>query len=167
MSALGTDQLEVGDDVPVAAGLEARHAHAPAAASVSPGCVPGGISTSASPSSVGTETRVAERELREADLDLGVQVGAVALEPLVVLDAQDDVEVAGLPAARRRLAPPHQAQRRAVLDAGRDRRSAACPPADRRRCRRRCAQGLRTTRPSPRQTGQVDEIIRKPCECIT
>ena len=29
------------------------------------------------------------------------------------------------------------------------------------------AQGLRTTRPSPRQTGQVVEIIRKPCECIT
>ncbi len=28
-------------------------------------------------------------------------------------------------------------------------------------------QGLRTTRPSPRQAGQVDEIIRNPCECIT
>jgi len=26
---------------------------------------------------------------------------------------------------------------------------------------------VRITRPSPRQIGQVDEIIRKPCECIT
>ena len=28
-------------------------------------------------------------------------------------------------------------------------------------------QGLRMTRPSPRQIGQALEIIRKPCECMT
>ena len=62
------------------------------------GCEPAGMSSTASPSSGRDRHAVAERELRKADRDLGVQVGAVALEALVGLDAQDDVEIAG-PAA--------------------------------------------------------------------
>ena len=91
---------------PLPAAVEARHAPARAARSCRPAACPAGTSTSASPSSVGTVIRVAERQLREADRDLGVQVGAVALEALVGLDAQDDVEVAR---AGRRAAPPRRA----------------------------------------------------------
>ena len=74
---------------------------------VSPGCVPGGISTSAVAVERRHRDRVAERELRKADRDLGVQIGAVALEALVGLHAQDDVEVPGRPPPS---APPRPAR---------------------------------------------------------
>ena len=62
----------------------------------------------------------AERRLDEADRDLGEDVVAVALEPLVALDVEHDVEMTGR-AARRALALAGEAQRLAVVDAGRHR----------------------------------------------
>ena len=60
----------------------------------------------------------AERGLDEADRHLGQHVLAVALEPLVTLDVEHDVEVAG-GAARSDLALAGEPQGLAVVDAGR------------------------------------------------
>src|SRR6185312_4088409 len=59
----------------------------------------------------------AERRLDEAHRDLGQHVFALALEPLVALHVQHDVEVTGA-AALRGLALAGEPQRLAVVDAG-------------------------------------------------
>ena len=62
----------------------------------------------------------AERGQRRGDVDHGDEVLAVADEALVLLDAHDDVEVAGRPAALARVAAAGHAQALAVLDPRRD-----------------------------------------------
>ena len=93
-------------------------------------------------------------------------VGAVALEELVRLDRQEDVEVARRPAAQARLALAGEADARAVLDAGRD--------VDRERALLGDAagaaafgQGSSITWPRPWQVGQVRSIEKKPCAART
>jgi hypothetical protein len=56
--------------------------------------------------------------LRKRQRDLGVQIGAVALETLIVRHVQADVEIAGLAAPGSSLAPTRHAQGRTILDAG-------------------------------------------------
>src|SRR6185436_516543 len=62
----------------------------------------------------------AERCRRHGDGHSAENVGAVALEELVRLDRQEDIEVAGRPAAHAGLALAGEANARAVLDARRD-----------------------------------------------
>src|SRR6185312_7297412 len=62
----------------------------------------------------------AERRGREGDRHPAEDVGAVALEELVRLDRQEDVEVARRTAAQAGLALIGQPDARAVLDTGRD-----------------------------------------------
>ena len=64
--------------------------------------------------------RAAERRRGHRDRHLAVEVGAVALEELVRLDRQEDVEIAGRAAAQAGLALVGEADAGAVLDAGRD-----------------------------------------------
>ena len=88
-------------DAQVAGAAAAAAAAARGARSVivSPGCVPAGISTGTSPSRVGTCDRRAERGERRGHVDHRDEVVAVAHEALVLADADDDVQVAGRPAA--------------------------------------------------------------------
>ena len=72
------------------------------------------------PSSVGTSMRAAERRLHHRDRHAAMHVGPFALEQPVAAHRQEDVEIAGRPAARAGLALAAEADARAVLDAGRD-----------------------------------------------
>ena len=152
---------------PRAPPVEARHAPPAQRRSSRRAASPAGCRARRRRRAVGTSTRVAQRELRKADRDLGVQVGAVALEALVGLDAQDDVEVAGAAAAAAR---PRRG--RPAAASSRPRRPPGCSTCSvsswcSSPVPSQLSHGFRTTRPSPRQTGQVVEIIRKPCECMT
>ena len=114
------------------------------------------------PSTVGTSMLAAERRRRHRDRHAAEDVGAVALEELVRLDRQEDVEVAGRAAAQAGLALAGQADAGAVLDARRD--------VDRQRAL------LDVTRPEPLQEphgslmisprpwhdGQVRSMVKKP-----
>src|SRR6185437_15179526 len=74
----------------------------------------------------------AERGRHHRDRHAAVQVGAVALEEVVAADREKDVEVAGRPAARARVALAGEPDAGAVLDAGRNvdrQRAVALHPA--------------------------------------
>src|SRR4030095_8194467 len=62
----------------------------------------------------------AERGLHHRDRHAQMYVAALALEELVAAHRQEDVEIAGRPAARPGLALAAEADARAVLDAGGD-----------------------------------------------
>ena len=87
--------------------------------------------------------RRAQRRQRRGDVDHGHEVLAVADEALVLLDAHDDVQVAGRPAALARVAAAGDPQPLAVVDPGRDVDLHA--PLRRRpsRGRRRCGRAAR------------------------
>ena len=80
----------------------------------SPGCVPAGISTGMSPSSVGTSSVVPSAASGAVDVDHRVQVLAVADEALVLAHAHQHVEVAGGPAALARVPAPAEPDALAV-----------------------------------------------------
>ena len=62
----------------------------------------------------------AERGRGHRDRNLAVEIGAVALEKLVRLDRQEDVEIAGRPAAKPGLAFIGKPDAGTILDAGRN-----------------------------------------------
>ena len=63
-----------------------------------PACVPSGMSMAALPASVGIVDLAAQRSGGDADRHLAVQVVAIALEDVVLLEADLDVQVARRPA---------------------------------------------------------------------
>ena len=83
-----------------------------------PGCVPSGTLTSSSSVERRHADLAAERERREVDRHLAVEVVAVALEERVLLHVDDDVEVAGRAAGRAVLAFALEPQPLAGGDAG-------------------------------------------------
>ena len=70
--------------------------------------------------SVGTLTRAAERERREADRHLAVEIVAFAVEERVLLHVDDDVEIAGRAAGAAVLALAVEPQPLAGRDARRE-----------------------------------------------
>ena len=82
--------------------------------------VPPGMVIVSSPSRVPKGNSGAERGLRHRHVQLVDEVVAVALEAVVGLHPQVDVEVAGGAAARADRAAPGEAQRGARVDAGGD-----------------------------------------------
>ena len=91
-----------------------------------------------------------------------MQVGAVALEERVRAEREEDVEIAGRPAAHAGLAFAGEADAGAVLDAGRD--------VDRQRALARDAAGARAGRAgivdhlaAALAAGQVRSSVKKPC----
>ena len=96
------------------------------------------------------------------DRHAAVEVRAVALEELVRLDGQEDVEVARRPAAQPRLALAGEPDARAVLDAGRhvDRQRALA--RDAARSRRRPRRGCRSPRRGRRRSGRFARSRRSP-----
>ena len=94
----------------------------PRTTTVSPGCTPAGTLTfDRFVVEAGHVDLGAERGLGEADLEAVHQVGALALEARVRLDGHVDVEVPGRPALRAGEPLARDAQRLAVVDAGRER----------------------------------------------
>ena len=127
----------------------------PRSVSVSPGCVPAGISSSVAPSSVGTVSVVPSAAQRRRHVDDRDEVVAVAHEALVLAHAHEHVEVARRAAALARVAAAGEADPLAVVDPGRDvdlERAAAdrasAPAALGARLARRCC-------PSPPQTSHT------------
>ena len=98
----GTRDVDEHALVAAAESLQHRHRRGRASTRISPGCVPGSNSNSISPSSVGTVDRGAERRLRHRQVDGARRFVALADEPLVGPDADEDVDVAGAAAQRRR-----------------------------------------------------------------
>ena len=135
----------------------------PRSRSVVPVCVPSGTLTRLGAVERRHLDLAAERDGGEVHRDLAEQVVAVAAEELVLLHVDDDVEVAGGPAGRRRLR-----LRSAAGAAGRWRcpagiltvifRSRATRPAP-----RQVAHGLVMILPAPRHCGQVRATVKKPC----
>ena len=124
--------------------------------------MPSGTFTRVLPPSIGRHLELAaERRRGHRDRHAAEEVGAVALEELVRLDRQEDVEVAGRAAAQARLAFAGEADAGAVLDAGRD--------VDRERAllgdaagAAAVGQGSAITSPRPWQVGQVRSMEKKP-----
>ena len=75
----------------------------PRSVNVAPLCVLSGTVKASSPSSVGIRDLAAQRERRVVQRDFAEQIVAVALEERMVLDVDDDVQVAGRSARRARL----------------------------------------------------------------
>src|SRR6266508_564117 len=87
-----------------------------------------GLSSIIAPSAPSGAAR-AERSVRERDRHVDDEIRAAALVERRVGDARDDDQVARRAATESGLALPFQANRRTVLDAGRDRQRVALRPA--------------------------------------
>ena len=91
----------------------------PRSTRTSPGCVPGGSSSSTGPSSVSTATVAPSAACDDRQVDLREDVVALAHEPRVGLHAHEHVDVAGAAAERAGVALAGDADALAVVDAGR------------------------------------------------
>ena len=93
----------------------------PRTRNVAPGCVPAGtLTVSLFVEQPGNDDLAAERQGREVHRNLAVQVVAVALEELVVLHLDDDVQVARRAAGRSALALAGEPEPLTGRDACRD-----------------------------------------------
>ena len=109
------------------------------------------------PSSVGTS--MLPPAWRTMEIGAAMDVGALALEQLMVAHREEDVEIARRPAARSRLASP-EPDARAVLDAGRDvdlQRLVAMHPAWATQRGTACRSHGRR-----QEAGQVRSTVKKP-----
>ena len=128
---------------------------APRITRTSPGCAPGSNSSSTSPSIVGTVAVVAQRSLRDRQVDLRDQVVALADEARVGPDADEHVQVAGAPAELAGVALAAEPDALAVVDPRRDLDREPSAPRRRARRRRTSCTGCSTMRPVPPQRAQV------------
>ena len=105
----------------------------------------------------------AERQRREVHRNLAGEIVAVALEERMLLDADDDVEIAGRPALRAGFAFAGQPQALPGGDARRDLDRELAQLLDRARRRGTSGTAWLMTRPLPRHCPQVRATVKKPC----
>ena len=129
---------------------------------MAPLCVPSGIDSDSSPSSVGTFTLPPSAMVAKPSAQLAVQVVVLAPEHRMLRHVDDDVEIAGRSALGAVLAFAGQAQALARGDAGRnlDRELALCVT---RPLPRHVGHGFVMIRPAPRHWPQVRATVKKPC----
>ena len=101
----------------------------------SPGCVPGGSSTEAVPSSVATSQRASERRQRSGDVQRRDQIVAFAHEALVVAHAHQHVQVARGRARLAGVSAAGEPDALTVRDAGRHVHLERAPPVHAPTCR--------------------------------